>query len=234
MMDEKGFTDFMEKNRRSENTIRSCVEFIKTFESYLTDFKAGKTLEEASREDLEDFALWAEEELKSVNKYLWGIGYYYEYVSNPVISGVAGELRGKKIKRQPLVLKKFRGVNPEHVEKLLAVGIKDVSEMLQAGRTKSERETLSKKSGVPLDVILELVKLSDLARIPGLKNIRARLYYEAGVDSIEKLAAWDPEEIRAMLVDFVEETGFEGIAPWPKEAKFAVDTARKLPRIVEY
>jgi hypothetical protein len=87
---------------------------------------------------------------------------------------------------------------------------------------------------VPLDVVLELVKLSDLARIPGLKNIRARLYYDAGVDCIEKLAAWNAEELRAMLVDFVEETGFEGIAPWPKEAKSAVETARKLPQLVEY
>ncbi len=90
----------------------------------------GKRLAEASREDLEDFTLWGQEELKSVNKYLWGIGYYYEYISNPVIGRVAGELRGKKIKRQPLALKKFRGVKPEHVEKLLAVGIKDVNEML--------------------------------------------------------------------------------------------------------
>ena len=233
-MDEKGFTDFMKKNRRSENTIKNCVEFIKTFETYLTDHKGGKTLAEASREDLEDFKFWRQEELKSVNKYLWGIGYYYEFISNPVIGRVAGELRGKKIKRQPLALKKFRGVKPEHAVELLAVGIKDVNEMLHAGRTKSERETLSEKSGVPLDVILELVRLSDLARIPGLKNIRARLYHKAGVDSIEKLAAWDPEELRAMLIEFVEETGFDGIAPWPKEAKFAIETARKLPQIVEY
>ena len=233
-MDESGFTDFMKKNRRSANTIKSCIEFIKTLESYLTGFKGGKTLEDASREDLEHFTLWAEEELESVNKYLWGIGYYYEYISNPVMRSAAGELRGKKIKRQPLALKKLRGVKSEHVEKLLPIGINDVSEMLHAGRTKSEREAISMKSGVPHDVIVELVKLSDLARIPGLKNIRARLYYEAGVDSIEKLAAWDPEELRAMLINFIDETGFEGVAPWPKEAKSAVETARKLPQIVEY
>ncbi|KPK89174.1 MAG: hypothetical protein AMJ88_17940 [Anaerolineae bacterium SM23_ 63] len=233
-MDEKGFIEFMRKNRRSENAIKRCVEFIKTFESYLTNFKAGKTLEAASPEDLEGFAVWGEDEFESINKHLWGIGYYYEYISNPTMRKVAGELRKKKIKRRPLALKKFVGVNPEHIEKLLAIGIKDVQEMLQAGRTKIDREALSKKSGVPLDGIVELVKLSDLARIPGVKDIRARLYYEAGVDSIEKLSAWEPEELRAMLVNFVEETSFEGIAPWLKEAEFTVEFARKLPRIVEY
>ena len=42
------------------------------------------------------------------------------------------------------------------------------------------------KPGVPLEVILEFVKLSDLARIPGLKTIRTRLC-DAGVDTIERL-----------------------------------------------
>jgi hypothetical protein len=232
-MDENGFISFMKKNRRSENTIKRCIEFIKAFERYLMDFEGGVTLEDANRENLEDFALWAEVEYKSANRYLWGIGYYYEYASNLDMCRAAGELRAKKIKRQPLALVKFRGVEQEHVEKLLAVGIKDVSEMLKAGRTVRGRETLSEKSGVPLEVIIELVRLSDLARIPGLKNIRARLYYEAGVDSIDKLATWDPEELRAMLVDFVDRTGFEGIAPWPKEAQSAVETARRLPKIVE-
>jgi hypothetical protein len=37
-----------------------------------------------------------------------------------------------------------------------------------------------------------------------------------------------------MLIGFVEKTGFEGIAPLPKEAEFTIAEAKKLPRIVEY
>jgi hypothetical protein len=233
-MDEEGFTAFMKKNRRSENTIKSCIEFTKAFESYLEDYAGGKSLEEANRENLKGFVVRSEEASQSANRFLWGIGYYYDYISIPDMRRAAGELRGKKIKRQPLALKKFRGVKKDNVEKLLAIGIKDVREMLHAGRKKSDRQALSAKSGVPLDAIVEFVRLSDLARIPGLKNIRARLYYEAGVDSIEKLAKWDPEELRLMLIEFVEKSGFEGTAPWPKEARHAVETAKKLPPIVEY
>lgn len=78
------------------------------------------------------------------------------------------------------------------------------------------------------------MKLSDLARIQGLKSVRARLYYDVGTDTVEKLAEWDPKELRAMLIKFVEKTGFEGIAPLPKEAEYTVETAKKLPKIVEY
>jgi len=109
-----------------------------------------------------------------------------------------------------------------------------VEEMLPAGLTCNKRLELSAKTEIPVDAILEFVKLSDLARIPGVKGIRARLYYDAGVDTIEKMAEWDPKELREMLIEFVERTGFDGIAPLPKEAKFSVEKAKKLPKIVEY
>jgi hypothetical protein len=89
---------------------------------------------------------------------------------------------------------------------------------------------LAQKTGVSLGSIEELVKLSDLARIPRVKGIRARLYLDAGVDTLDKLAACEPGALRAMLVEFVARSGSEGIAPLPKEAAFTAAQARKLPR----
>ena len=51
----------------------------------------------------------------------------------------------------------------------------------------------------------------DLARIPGVKGTRARLYFEAGIDSVEKIASLEPEEFREMVVDHVDQSGFEGV-----------------------
>ena len=106
--------------------------------------------------------------------------------------------------------------------------------MLKKGRTPQNRKELSEKTGVSQETILEFVKLSDLARIPGVKGIRARLYVDADVDTIEKLARWDPEAFRKMIVEFVERTGFEGIATLPAKARSAVAKAKKLPKILEY
>jgi len=134
----------------------------------------------------------------------------------------------------PLKLKEFRGVNVADLTKLEKAGIRNANQMIEAGQTSTKRNELSVKTGVPVATILELVKLSDLTRIQGVKGIRARLYYGAGVDTMEKMAKWNPEELRAYLVEFVKKTGFKGIAPLPKEVKFTVETARRLPRIVEY
>jgi 3-oxoadipate enol-lactonase len=61
-----------------------------------------------------------------------------------------------------------------------------------------------------------------------VKGIRARLYYDAGVRSVPALAAWKPEALRQMLVEFVERTGFEGSPPLPKEARSTVENAGAL------
>jgi hypothetical protein len=137
-------------------------------------------------------------------------------------------------KRNPFLLRGFRGVNPEVIAKLEAVGIKNAGQMLAAGQTARKRTALAEGAGVPVEAVLELVRLSDLARLPGVKGIRARLYYAAGVDSVEKMARWEPEALRLMVAEYVERTGFDGIAPLPKEVSSTIANARQLPRVVEY
>ncbi|MCU0522998.1 MAG: DUF4332 domain-containing protein, partial [Anaerolineae bacterium] len=131
-------------------------------------------------------------------------------------------------------LKAFRGVRPEHLRALSSVGIRSAEQMLQAGRTSAERQALAGRTGVPLETILELIKLADLARIPGVKGIRARLYVDAGLDTLDKIAHCEPEDLRAQVVAFVERTGFPGVPTLPAEARFTVEQARRLPRLVEY
>jgi len=234
-VDEEGFQKFLKRGGRSPRAVKRAITYVKEFERYLQEQRSRKELDKASLEDLEAFVSWFEEERKeSAKLYLWGICYYYEYTSNKEMRACAGELRGKRMEQPSFALKDFRGISPEHVKKLSDLGIRNVKQMLEAGRTSGKRKELSAKTGVPAEAILELVKLSDLARIQGVKSIRARLYCDAGVDSIEKLANWNPKELRAMLIKFVEKTGFEGIAPLPREAESTVAEAKRLPKIVEY
>jgi hypothetical protein len=231
---EEEFRRFLKRGGRSDSAARRAIAYTKEFERYLQEHR-GVGLNEASPEDLEAFVAWVEQEPKASAKgHLWGLGYYYEYTSNEEMRHLAGMLRAQRIERRPFPLREFRGINPEDADKLLAVGIWNVEQMLEAGKTARGRTALAEKTGVAEEVILELVKLSDLARIPGIKGIRARLYYDAGVDTIKKMAEWEPEALREMAAEFVERTGFEGIAPLPAEVRFSIARARQLPKIVEY
>jgi hypothetical protein len=137
-------------------------------------------------------------------------------------------------KSNPMQLKDFRGVNPNHIACLQRIGIKTAPQLLSRGSTPSSRAALADTSGVPLDAVLELVKLSDLSRLPGVKGIRARLYYDAGVNCVEKLASFNQSELLALTADFVSRTGFDGIPPLPKEVSSTITNARNLPRLVEW
>jgi hypothetical protein len=222
---------FLKRGGRSDNAARRVIKYVGEFRDFLRA-QRDRGLDEAQPEDLEAFvAAVAREPKASAKGRLWGI--YYQYAGNEEMQQLAGVLREERMKRRPFSLSGFRGVDPEAVERLATAGIRNVKQMLEAGATSRGREALAEETGLALDPILELVKLSDLARIPGIKGIRARLYHDAGVDTIEKMAAWEPEAMRDMVADFVERTGFDGIAPLPGEASFSVTRARSLPKVVE-
>lgn len=235
-MDIDGFLKFLKRGGRSKIARERVLRLVQEFEQYLQAFRNCMKLDDAGSEDFDAFIAWLKDERPDIppKRYAWGIAYYFEFIGEEEMRNHIRKMRAEGLKRRPFKLGGFRGVDLEHVERLAAIGITDVAQMLEAGCTRAGRLELAKGCGLPLEVILEFVKLSDLARIPGVKGIRARLYFDAGIDSVEKMAEQIPEELREMLIEFVERTGFSGIAPLPKEALFTVRIARKLPKIVEY
>ena len=141
-------------------------------------------------------------------------------------------MTGKK--QNPFLLRNFKGVNPEYIDRLEALGIKQAGRMLSIGQTPQMRTLVATVVEIPEAAVLELVRLSDLARLPGVKGIRARLYYEAGVDSVDKLAAFEPQELLSLTAQYVERTGFDGAPPLPKEVSSTIENARRLPKLVEW
>ena len=227
---EAEFHKFLKRGGRSENAAGRIIAYVQEFENYLLEHRNHELLK-ANSDDLESFIALVEQQPKSSAKgLLWGLAYYFEFTSNDAMCHLAGFLRAQRIKRKPFPLREFRGLNLIDLDKLAAARIKHVDQLLAVGCTASGRAVLAKQTGVAETVILESVKLADLARIPGVKGIRARLYHDAGVDSIEKLAAWEPKALLEMVVDFVDRTGFEGIAPLPAEVSFSIAKAKQLPR----
>lgn len=236
-MDEDGFRQFLKRGGRKPHTVDNVVKIVRSYEAYLDKFAEGQVIEQATPDDLATYVEWFEqEEEKSAKGQLWAIRYYYRFINNKSMVMQASELREERTSktRKFFRLRDFLGIDTTHVEKLEALGIRDVHQMRTRGRTPDQRRELSIKTDVPEEVILELVKLSDLARLPGVKGIRARLYFNTGIDTVEKIAEQNPDTLLVSMREFVEETGFEGIAPLPKEIEASISTAKKLPKEIEY
>ncbi|MHA2179551.1 MAG: DUF4332 domain-containing protein [Candidatus Thorarchaeota archaeon] len=232
-MEEEAFRIYLKRIKKSKTAIESIIELVCDYEGYLLEREIEMT--ETLVGDLENYVLWVEENTKEkANKSLWALTIYYNFIEQEEMARLASFLRGKRIKPKPFPLSKFRGVNQEYVSKLEQIGIINVEQMIERGSTPEQREKIASELGVPQESILEFVKLSDLTRIGAVRTVRARLYHDSGVDTIEKVAKYTPEDLRTFLQTWIEESGFEGIAPLPKEAANAVRTAKKLPRLVDY
>ncbi|MGC9780004.1 MAG: DUF4332 domain-containing protein [Candidatus Heimdallarchaeota archaeon] len=130
-------------------------------------------------------------------------------------------------------IKEFLKVNQEQVKKLATIGIKNVEQMLEKGKTKKQREDLSKQLAIPEESILELVKLSDITRLGYVKKKLSRLYYDAGLDSPAKIAEFEPKELHEFFIRFVEESNWDGMVPNPSDLVYNIKNARKLSKVVE-
>jgi hypothetical protein len=234
-MNQVAFHKWLRKQGRTEEVSERVIRLMAVYTKFLTS-QAKKTPDTAEPGNLEAFIEHVEQSdhLPSAKSCLWAIRYYYQYTGQQHMAGYAARMREARIKRKPFRLRDFRDVDLEQVAVLETVRIKHTTHILKAGKTPPLRQALAENTGIPLEAITELVKLSDLARIPGMKGIRARLYYNAGVDTLEKLANWEPGALQVMLADFVERTNFDGIAPQPTEVLYSIATAQKLPRLVEY
>jgi hypothetical protein len=197
----------------------------------------NKVLEEAGSTDLQAYVAALEEDHPGrAGKAIRGIAMYFSFTNQPTLASFLWSIRaeGIAVTRKSFPLRNFRGLDPADLARLETAGITTADQILAAGCTPQARGELAGQSGVSPEAILELVKLSDLSRLGGLKSIRARLYFDAGADTPEKIAQWEPEALRAMLEDFVQRTGFAGLPPLPKEVRNAVSRAREIEKLVRY
>jgi predicted DNA-binding protein YlxM (UPF0122 family) len=235
MKESNEFRRYLKRRGKKNHVVEDLARRCNVFEEFLHK-KQKSSINDATKEDVQAFYDVIKAEKTGVSNYLRAISLYYKFKSRSELSRLASDLREQRISstRKPFKLKKFRGVNKEHITLLEKEGIIDVNQMLEKGKTPHDRRELSKKTGIPLESIREYTKLSDLSRLGAIKSVRARLYFDAGIDTPDKMASWDPEELCKMLVSYVKRSGFDGIAPLPKELKNAVETARRIKRIIEY
>ncbi|MGY5880989.1 MAG: DUF4332 domain-containing protein [Candidatus Thorarchaeota archaeon] len=238
-MDEEGFRSFLKKQRRSVGTIQTCIDFTLIFEQYLKKHRKEKTVENAKIADLEAFIDWGKKEIGSMNSYLWALGRYFEYSEQESLRKWVNQMRQSEIakkrgKGKKLLLRKIHGVKEEDVKKLESEGVSDTKAILTSGRTHELRVELSKRIGIPLKRIVELVKIADLTRIVDIKGIRVRLLYSTGVDTVEKVASQDPENLRELTIKVNEVEKLMKRHPTLVETTYWISQAKELESIIDW
>jgi len=233
-MNEAEFRKYLKRRGKKPSVADRNVSILKDFVSYLLE-KREKDLDLVTTGDIDAFVIEIERKKKSAKGYLYALMNYFHFAGNKDLLHHTKTLRLERTRRTRRVfpIKEFLGINQDHVKKLAAVGIKNVDQMLRKGKTKKQREQLSKQLDVPEGAILELVKLSDITRLGYVKKKLSRLYYDSGLDSPAKIATFEPKQLHEFFVKFVAESGWDGMVPNPKDLVSNIKNARKLSKAVE-
>jgi hypothetical protein len=229
------FKSYLKKRGKQPHVIENLVKAVKLFEMELTG-KHKCAIDNADTDEIKQYIDTAECSRKGAGrKIARAIALYYASTGESQKAKFASGIRSRAIEttRKVFQLKDYKGIDKDHVQKLRELGIINVEQMLEQGKTSAARKKLAVTTGIPLDIITRYVKLSDLSRLGAVKSVRAILYFEAGYDSPIKLAAADPAKLREYLIAFVKKTKFDGIAPLPKELESTIAAAKKLKPVVK-
>lgn len=134
----------------------------------------------------------------------------------------------------PLSLKDIPGVDPAYVNRLAALGLKNAKQLFERSVTPADRAALSSEADVPDGVLLELIRMSDIARVGYVGPIFARLIYEAGVVSLKKLAECQPEELYAQLVAVNNRQKLTKGSFTVRDVAYCVEAAKEHTEVIEY
>jgi len=135
---------------------------------------------------------------------------------------------------KPIALKDFPGVNPEAIERLLQIGVKNTLQLFPHVLSPDSRSEFAKQNQITEDDLLELTKLTDVARTRWVGPKFARLLVESGCDTVEKIANSDIEDLyEALMRTNIEKRIYQG--KFGKEdMRIWVKTVQDVPLVIQY
>lgn len=127
-------------------------------------------------------------------------------------------------------LSEIQSVDAGYIEKLLLDHIKTSKDYLLLCMGSSVGE-ISGKYGAGEAEVLRLFGICDLMRLPGIKELRANLYYDCGYRNLKAFAAQNQPEMRKKLADYIAENKIQKSVPFAKELETQIAVAKVLPHL---
>ncbi len=126
------------------------------------------------------------------------------------------------------------GIGEVYGKKLREQGIKNTDQLLSATRTKAFRKELAEKTGIKEDLILKFANHVDLFRVDGIGPQSAEILEAAGVDTVKELATRKPENLVKKMEEVNAVKKLVRRVPYLKVVTKWVESAKTLPRSLEY
>lgn len=135
---------------------------------------------------------------------------------------------------KPNNIEDFAGTSNDTVEKLKKIGVKNSEQLYSKVFTASDRLKLSESTGINLNEIQRLTKLSDLSRIKYVGVTFAHMLYILGVDTAEKASKSDPDELHMAIAQLNKEKNIYKGQIGINDIRIFVNAAKEVTFDIEY
>lgn len=133
-----------------------------------------------------------------------------------------------------LPISKLRGVPFQARVALKVRRITTCTQLLQAAGGHEEREALAGSARVAPELLTDLVRRADMARVNGVGSVFGLMLEELGVPDVSTLARQDAAELHERLRAYNLEERLARRSPTPEEVQNWVSQAGRLPVLVTY
>ncbi len=128
----------------------------------------------------------------------------------------------------------IQGIGPAFAEKLIAIGIETVDQLLEKGADPKGRQAIEDATGIDHNRVLTWVNHADLFRVEGIGPQFSELLEAAGVDTVKALRLRNAANLAAKLLEVNEEKKLVRRVPVEKELQKMIDFANTLEPKVTY
>jgi hypothetical protein len=132
---------------------------------------------------------------------------------------------------KPVRLEEVQRFQDTHgqLDRFFQLDLDDQLAVITAGQMPSQRQQLAVQAGLDIAATDTIVKLCDYCRTgKNLYHIRAKIYFEMGLDTWQKWAGQDSASIIAMFAEYIQKNHLDGerLIPWPKEVRNGIEWAK--------
>ena len=128
----------------------------------------------------------------------------------------------------------IQGVGAVYAEKLIAVGVETIDQLLEKGATPKGRKDLEDATGISGKLILTWDNHADLCRIKGVGPQFSELLEAAGVDTVKELKNRNAANLAQKMLEVNEQEHRTKRVPTEAEIQRMIDQAKELPAVVTY
>ena len=131
-------------------------------------------------------------------------------------------------------ISKIDGRGPQPAAKLKAVGIRTTEGLLKNAASAKARKTLSAKTGLGEQQLLEWANTAAMMSVPGISTGKAGLIRASGVNTVRELAMRNPGRLAQAMRKINDDKKFVRVLPSEKSLAKLIENAGKLPHKISY